>query len=41
MFKQSVNDHFLEEYNSYRDEIFSVYLTLNGLSNGISHIRLS
>ena len=29
---------FLESYNSYKIETFRVYLTFNGLSNGISHV---
>ena len=28
---------FLEDYNRYRAEIFSVYSNFNGLSNDISH----
>ena len=30
--------NFLEDYNRYRAEIFSVYLTFNKLSNGISFV---
>ena len=31
---------FLEDYNNYKVEIFSVYLTFNDLSNDISHFVL-
>ena len=31
---------FLEEYNRYNAEIFSVHYYFNGLSNDISHINL-
>ena len=30
--------NFLEEYNRYEAEIFSVYITFNGLSNDISFV---
>ena len=33
--------NFLEDYNRYRAENFSLYLTFNGLSNDISHFVLA
>ena len=39
MFKQEVlTINFLEEYNMYRAEIFTVYLTFDGLSYDISFV---
>ena len=39
MFKQEVlTINFLEEYNMYRGEIFTVYLTFDGLSYDISFV---
>ena len=32
---------FLEDYNRYRAEIFSVNITFNGLSNDVSHFVLA
>ena len=33
--------NFLEDYNRYRAENFNVYLTFNGLSKNISHVKLA